>query len=297
MTLNATTIRSSSPVTPLHAAVEVGSVTLKVADLHRSIAFYTDLIGLTTLTHTEKAAILGAGTRPIVSLVEVANPQPQSRNATGLFHAAILFPDRHALAIKIMQLAAHHLAIGSGEHLVSEAFYLDDPDGNGLELYRDRPRSEWTWTGDRVQMATEAIDFDSFFGEVHENDPALADSHAPVGTKLGHIHLKVADIPQAGAFYHGVLGFEVVAQMSSALFVSAGGYHHHIGLNTWQSRGGQPTREPSVGLQEFSLRLPDQAERDRLLTQITVAGIAVDRTADDPVVRDPFQNRIRLTIS
>lgn len=286
----------TNPVPSLHPAVEVGTVTLKVADLPRSIAFYTERIGLVVLSQTDTTAMLGAGNRPILSLIVVTNPTLKPRNTTGLYHAAILFPDRHALAVKITQLAALRLPIGSGDHFVSEAFYLDDPDGNGLELYRDRPRAEWHWTGDSVQMATEPIDFENFFAEVDASDPALADPRAPAGTKLGHVHLKVANIAAAEAFYHGVLGFDVVAHLPSALFVSAGKYHHHLGFNIWELRNGRPAPADTVGLQEYSISLPDQAERDRLLAQIAAAGIAIDRSDADPVIADPFQNRIRLVI-
>lgn len=287
---------SSSLVAPLHPAVEVGTVTLKVADLQRSLAFYTQKIGLLPLEQKAASAILGAGGRPILLLEEVNGAQPQPANTTGLYHAAILFPDRRSLARKIAQLVALRISPGYADHLVSEAFYLSDPDGNGLELYRDRPRSEWGWVGNQVRMASDPIDFEDFFAEIKDEDVESASPAAPAGTKLGHMHLRAADIPEAEAFYHGVLGFDVTAKWQGALFLSAGGYHHHIGLNTWQSRGGLPPSEPSAGLREFSILLPDRAELERLVKQIQSAGLPVEQGLDTALVKDPFENRVRLVI-
>ncbi len=286
----------SSMVVPLHPSVEVGTVTLKVADLQRSLAFYTQTIGLQALNQDATSAVLGAGSRPILRLEEVAGAQPQPANTTGLYHAAILFPDRRSLARKIAQLVTKRISPGYADHLVSEAFYLSDPDGNGLELYRDRPRHEWMWTGKQVKMASDPIDFEDFFAEIKDENVESESPAAPAGTKLGHVHLRAADIPQAEAFYHGVLGFDVTASLHGALFLSAGGYHHHIGLNTWQSRGGRPPIEPSAGLREFSILLPDRAELERLVKQIQSAGLPVEQGLDTALVKDPFENRIRLVI-
>lgn len=282
---------------PIHPAAEVGTVTLKVADLPRSLTFYTELIGLRIFQQTGATATLGAGSRPILNLEEIPGARNQPVNTTGLYHAAILLPDRHSLAIKISQLQAIHYPLGFADHLVSEAFYLSDPDSNGLELYRDRPRSEWQWHNQSVQMATDPIDFFSFFGEVQKNDPALTNFALPAGTRLGHMHLRVADIAEAENFYHKVLGFDITARLPSALFVSAGGYHHHIGMNTWESRGGKPPLEPSAGLGEFSVSLPAQAELDHLVKQILASGVAVERSANSASILDPFQNRIRLVLA
>ena len=285
-------------VPALHPASEVGSVSLKVADLQGSVAFYTQTIGLWPLRQDEHSALLGSGSRSILRLEEVAGAQRPPANTTGLYHAAILFPDRHSLAVKVSQLSAIHYPLGYSDHLVSEAFYLSDPDGNGLELYRDRPRSQWKWVDGQVQMATDAIDFHDFFNEVQGEDPATASPTVPSGTKLGHMHLRVADIGEAEKFYHGVLGLDVTAQLPSALFLSAGGYHHHIGMNTWESRRGKPPVEPSAGLREFSLVLPDQVELERLVKQIEAAGVPlVEQEATSALVLDPCQNRIRLTLA
>lgn len=279
----------------IHPATEVGTVTLKVADLHRSLAFYNDVIGLQTFRQDQHNAVLGAGDRLIVLLEAVTGAGHQPVNTTGLYHAAILLPNRHALAVKIAQIAALNYRFGYADHLVSEAFYLSDPDGNGLELYRDRPRSEWTWANHHVQMVSDPIDFNSFFAEI-KGDEELINPLMPRGTKLGHMHLRVGNIAAAEAFYHGVLGFDITAQVPGALFLSAGGYHHHLGMNTWESRNGKPPIDPSVGLREFSIALPGKIELERLIRQIEAAAVTVEYGEDSAVVLDPWQNRIKLIL-
>ncbi len=287
----------------LHPATDIGTVTLKVADLQRSRQFYTEVIGLQAFQANDQTAILGAGRRPILTLEAIPSAHRQPANTTGLYHAAILLPDRHSLAVKIAQIAAIRDSAGEvkypfgySDHLVSEAFYLSDPDGNGLELYRDRPRSEWNWDGQQIRMASDPIDFDSFFAEIKDNDDALGNPAVPDGTKLGHMHLRVGNIPAGEQFYHGVLGFDVTARMPTALFLSAGGYHHHLGMNVWESRNGKPPVEPSVGLREFSIALPNVAELDRLTGQIEAAGVSVERTDDSAILYDPWQNRVKLIL-
>jgi catechol 2,3-dioxygenase len=280
----------------LHPQTEVGMVTLKVADLRRSLAFYGDQIGLRVLDRGADKVTLGAGSRPVVALEEIPGARPQPARTTGLYHSAILFPDRRSLGIKIAQLAAAGIPVGQGDHLVSEAFYLSDPDGNGLELYRDRPRSEWQWDGDTVRMATDSVDVEGMFAEIGDLDGAMTDKSAADGTKLGHMHLRVSDIALAEKFYVETLGFDVTARGPGALFVSAGGYHHHLGLNTWQSRGAPPAPEDSAGLREFSLVLPDTSEIERAAARMGTAGFVVERDQEGVLLRDPFENRIRLTV-
>jgi len=287
-------IQPSQIIEAIHPATDVGQVNLKVSNLHRSIDFYTNLIGLKVLQQGDGQAVLGAGSHPILALRELHNAPNPPESATGLYHAAILLPNRRSLAIKIAQLAATRIDLGYADHLVSEAFYLSDPDENGLELYRDRPRPEWRWDAGRVRMASDPIDFDNFFAEIKGVDMTAADTAVPEGTKLGHVHLRVADIDLAEQFYQGVLGFDVTAHLPGALFVSAGGYHHHIGMNTWQSRGGKPPSQPSTGLEEFSILLPERGELERLVNQVAAAGVPVERDADTALLSDPFQNRVRL---
>lgn len=277
-------------------AATVGMVTLKAADLSQLAEYYTQVIGLQPLAQDEGRWLLGAGERPILALEAAPGaPRPPAR-ATGLYHTAILFPSRRALAVKVTQLAGLGLRLGEADHLVSEAFYLSDPEGNGLELYHDRPAYEWTWQNGRVLMASEPIDWPSFLAEVAEDDPALGQLAAPEGTRLGHVHLKVSDLDLAERFYHQLLGFDITARLPGALFVSAGGYHHHIGMNTWESRGGPPAPESSRGLGEFSLWLPNPAEVERLARRAEAAGVPVEPQGQAAVLRDPFQNRVRLAV-
>jgi catechol 2,3-dioxygenase len=284
-------------VRPLHPATEVGTVILKVTNLSRSLDFYTRMIGLQVINQDKSTASLGAGNHIILKLVEIPGASIAPESATGLYHAAILFPDRRSLARKIAQIAATRYELGYADHLVSEAFYLSDPDENGLELYRDRPRSEWGWDGARVRMASDPINFEIFFSEIKGEDVIQASPAAPEGTKLGHMHLRVADIDRAEAFYHGVLGFDVTARLPGALFVSAGGYHPRICMNTWQSVGGMPAPQPATGLEEFSIVLPDSTELELLARQVEGRGTPLNRGSDSVSFLDPFQNRIRLSIS
>ncbi len=278
----------------LHPTTHIGAASLRVSDLSRSLDFYTRLVGLQPLVQTADSAVLGAAGRPVLSLSEVKGAPPQPAGTTGLYHVAILFPDRPSLARKIAQIAAINYPLGYADHLVSEAFYLSDPDGNGLELYRDRPRAEWRWEDGQVQMANAPIDFRSFYAEVSPDDPQLADPAVPEGTRVGHMHLRVADLPTAQAFYLEGLGFDLTCRYPGALFVSAGGYHHHLGLNIWESRSGPPAPETSAGLQSFSLVLPDQAELERVCRQVEAFGTPIEQAGEAVFLHDPFHNRIQL---
>jgi catechol 2,3-dioxygenase len=183
---------------------------------------------------------------------------------------------------------------GVGDHLVSEALYLSDPDGNGIEIYRDRPRSEWKWKDGRVQMAALPIDLRAMLDELaHDDHPGEG---LQPGTRIGHIHLQVADIAQAERFYCDALGFEVVARMPDALFISAGGYHHHIGMNTWESRNGPRPPEGSAGLRRFVIELPDAPALAEVQARLTVRGIPATSHGSGLLVRDPLDNTILLAI-
>lgn len=280
--------------TSIHPDTRIASAAFKVADLQRSLHFYTEIIGLAKISQVDHEVLIGAAGQPILRLVEVRDARRQPANTTGLYHAAILWPDRRSLAIKIAQLIDLRVRFGQSDHIVSEAFYLSDPDGNGLELYRDRPRSEWDWQGETIRMAVDPIDFNDFFTEIDQIDPVSSDPLAPGGTRLGHLHLRVADITKAEQFYHNLLGFDVTASMSGALFLSAGGYHHHLGMNTWESLNGKPPTEPSAGLLEFTIAVPLQSELERLLGVLSAAGIAFERQGSSALFYDPFLNQIRL---
>jgi len=288
---------TAAPITAaLHPATQMGRVALTVADLARSIAFYTDVLGFTALQATADAATLGVGGTPLLHLQEQPGATPTPANATGLYHFAILVPSRADLGRSLQHLAESGYPLGgSSDHLVSEALYLSDPDGNGIEIYRDRPRAEWPRKDGALQMATDPLDLRALLAA------AQADlrpwTGLPAGTRLGHMHLQVAAIPQARDFYHGVLGFDIVFdwERMGALFVSAGGYHHHLGLNTWQSRGGRPAPAGSAGLRHFTIQLPDATALAPVLARLDKAGVPYQQEADGVALADPWGNRILLT--
>lgn len=298
--MTTTTIRDlPSPSTvdvapPLPAGLRMGAVRLRVRDAARSVAFYTGTVGLTLLGRGEDGSVrLGVGGESLIELVEAADARPRPRGSTGLFHVAILVPDRPALAIVLRRLIAQGVRLGASDHLVSEALYLDDPDGNGIEIYRDRPARDWRWDGDTVEMATYQLDLRNLLADLPEKAPL--DAPMPEGTRVGHVHLQVGDLAAARRFYVEHLGFEVVTdRYPGALFVSAGRYHHHLGLNVWQSRGGGPAPANSVGLVDFEVRLPDAAAVEALRARLVAAGETVLPRADGFAVTDPWGTRLHI---
>jgi catechol 2,3-dioxygenase len=267
-----------------------------VADLDRSRRFYERTIGLRATERDDGTLSLGVSDDPaLIELRGDSSAARLNRRAPGLYHLAILMPARRDLAFALARLASTRWPLdGASDHLVSEALYLSDPDGNGIEIYRDRPRDEWPRSGDQLQMATLPLDLDDVVGELRAVSE-LQES-APPGTRIGHVHLQVADLRAAEDFYNGVLGFDVMVRgYPGALFVSAGGYHHHIGLNTWHSAGASPAPAGSLGLRSFTVELPDQNGLDAVLAQIEAAGVRHERRPDGFLVRDPFANAVLLT--
>ncbi|MBV8733260.1 MAG: VOC family protein [Solirubrobacterales bacterium] len=276
-------------------ATTMGTVCLTASDLDRSQTFYEQTLGLRASRPDDATVVLSAPGGPaLVELHGDPSARPLERRATGLFHMAVLVPSRVELARSLWRLAVRRWPLdGASDHLVSEALYLSDPDGNGIEIYRDRPRTEWPRDGDQLRMSTLALDLDSLLGELR--DATGLQASAPRGTRIGHVHLQVSDLAQAEAFYHGVLGFDVTVRgYPGALFVSAGGYHHHIGLNTWHSAGAAPSPAGAVGLRSFTIALPDQRELENVLARIEAAGIPVRPGPSGVLVRDPFANGVVL---
>lgn len=240
------------------ADTRLGPVTLAVADVDRALGFYRDLVGLRELARDGARVTLGAGVDAVLHLREEPGARPAPRRASGLFHTAILFPDRAALARIVKHITSRGYAFtGASDHLVSEAFYLDDPDGLGVELYHDRPRAEWTWRDGTIEMATLPLDVADLLGAADRDFDG-----APAGTRVGHVHLKVSDVKIAESFYRDTIGMDVTTHFAdSATFLAAGGYHHHIGANTWQSRGAAPAPAGHVGLREIVVIAPGAPAR------------------------------------
>lgn len=282
-------------MTKLHPETEMGAVQIRVSDLTRSIQFYERIVGLKVSSQSEGFAELSAdGGETLVVLRETpgAAPFPQ-RGYAGLYHYAILVPDRKTLGLVLRNLVEQRVPIGASDHLVSEALYLSDPDGNGIEIYRDRPRSEWdvSPTGE-VRMVTDPLDGQSVLNEA-EGAKWVG---MPKGTKMGHVHLHVGDLQKAQQFYCDILGLDVTTSMGgSALFVSAGGYHHHLGLNIWAGQGITVAPEGVAGLDYFTIQQPDAASMEQVQERIKQAGYTVNTKQDGSFETvDPFGITIRF---
>lgn len=273
---------------PVITSLTLGPVELTVSALDRSVAFYQQVLGLTLLSRDGTEATLGLPERPLVALQERPGALPVQPRSPGLYHLALLLPTRADLSRWVQHAARLGLRLGQADHLVSEAFYLSDPDGHGIEVYRDRPSSEWRWQGGEVEMAGDPIDLDSLLTEPGADVPFTS---LPDGTTLGHVHLRVADLAATEAFYAGVLGFDVVSRWPGALFVSVDGYHHHLGLNTWQSQGGALAPEGTSRLTRVTLTVKDISA---LHSRLTAAGARFIREGDRLEVTDPAGNHLRI---
>jgi catechol 2,3-dioxygenase len=278
------------------ADTTVGPVTLTVRDTERVASFYEQVLGLHTLDRRAATTALGVEEgRPLVELVHDPDAPPRPPGTTGLFHLALLVPSRLELARSLRRIAdAGWRLTGASDHLVSEALYLDDPEGNGIEIYRDRPRAEWRRDGDEITMATLPLDIDGLIGELGSNGDD-AEELAPA-TRIGHVHLNVADLDESERFYGGLLGFDVTARgYPGALFLSAGGYHHHIGLNIWAGAGAPPPAAGSSGLRAFAVVLPDRGELERVTALLEAGGAAVETRDGTASALDPSGNRLLLS--
>jgi len=281
----------------IHPETEIGVVHLKVSNLQRSIQYYGEVVGFNVLRREGNVAELAAqnGTEPLLVLKEIPDALVnERRRTTGLYHFAILVPDRKSLGLSLRNLVRRNVYFGQGDHLVSEALYLTDPDGNGIEIYADRPRETWNYNArGEVEMATEAVDVHGLL-ELAGGDEWTG---LPAGTKIGHIHLHVAHLDEARKFYCDVLGFGLMAHYgSAALFVSAGGYHHHIGLNTWAGVGAPPAPENSAGLDYFTVTFASEEALEQTLAGIREADVAAIERDGGWLVEDPSHNRLLLVV-
>ncbi|OCS86029.1 VOC family protein [Caryophanon latum] len=270
----------------------VQHVAIKVSNLTRSLDYYTNTIGLFIIEQNSTHASLGAknSTTPLLHLEEVKNASARPASSTGLYHFAILLRERKHLANIIRFFSNNNVRLGASDHDVSEALYLNDPDGNGIEIYVDRPEEQWTWQQDIVHMTTDPLNVQSIMQE----ESGVWDG-MPEGTVMGHVHLNVANIPASEKFYTEGLAFNVVTRYGpSALFVSTGGYHHHIGLNTWASNGGHPAPATSVGLSYVAFQLDDDAQQQHLVERLRAIGAAVELVDGGFNTVDPAGNALHF---
>ncbi|MFL5884487.1 MAG: VOC family protein [Thermoleophilaceae bacterium] len=274
----------------------IGTVRLVVADLDALAGFYQEAIGLREVEQSGDTVRLGVEPgAPLVELVGRPDAAPSPPRSTGLFHLAVLVPSRLELARALRRVAAAGWRFtGASDHLVSEALYLDDPEGNGIEIYHDRPREEWTYDNGELQMATIPLDLEGVVGELPDDDES--DAGMPPGTRMGHVHLKVSELPPAEEFYEHGLGFDVVVRSyPGALFVSAGGYHHHVGMNTWTSGGGSAPPAGSRGLDWYQVLLPSPEALAQESDRLEAEGARIEQYDGGVLATDPSGNRVLLS--
>ncbi|WP_104161349.1 VOC family protein [Arthrobacter sp. ZGTC212] len=284
----------------LPADLSMGTVMLKVGDMAKVSAYYRGALGLEIVAEADGGQYLGRGAVPVVHLAPAPGLRVAARGEAGLFHTAILLETQADLAATVAAAAQYDPAafVGSADHLVSEAFYFTDPEGNGIELYYDKPRETWNWddtaSGREVRMASLALSPQTYFRE-HLTEAAF-DGLRTAAAGVGHVHLQVGDTDTAAAFYVDTLGFERTAGFhGQALFVSAGGYHHHMAMNVWNSRGAGPRRD-TLGLGEVLISVPSADDVAGLADRLKVAGISSHHTGAELRFEDPWRNRLRVAV-
>ncbi len=290
----------------IHPKTMIGQVSLTVANLDNQIEFYTKAMGFKLHWRNGDNAGLGSGAKDLLLLTEQPNAK-KYRGVTGLYHVAYVFPNRRELAIAVARLFAIKYPNSPTDHIMTKTTYLDDLEGNGIELYCESPedgtwrfangkyesiRADGSWSDGR-----EALDLKELFSHLKEEDKL--DVPVPSEMHIGHIHLHVRDVDEAVEFYHGVIGFDIMgtAKAYQMGFVSAGGYHHHIGLNTWQGHGAPPPPPDAVGLRYFTVELPNQKAYDDVVARVDAAGIPSNQTEAGLLLHDPSQNGVILTVA
>ena len=290
----------------IHPTTLLGHVSLTVANLENQILFYQQALGFKLHWREGNKAGMGAGGADLLHLTKEPNLK-KYRGVTGLYHFAVLFPNRRELARAVTRLSVLKYRNYPTDHIMTKTTYLDDPEGNGLELYAESPE-DGAWSMADGQYVTrradgtlssgrEPLDVEAMMSHLTEGD--RLDTPAPAETRIGHVHLHVRDLDEAVAFYHGVLGFDVqgAARAFKMAFVSAGGYHHHIGLNTWQGEGAPVVPADALGVRHFSVVLPNKAELQRVAARVRESGLAIQESDVGLLVRDPSQNGVMLTTS
>jgi catechol 2,3-dioxygenase len=290
----------------IHPKTKIGAISLTVANLDNQLEFYQKALGFKLHWREGNKAGLGSGGADLLLLTEQPNLK-KYRGVTGLYHVAYLFPNRRELAIAVARLFALKYPNSPTDHIMTKTTYLDDLEGNGIELYAESPE-DGTWTMADGKFETyrkdgswsngrEALDLDELFSHITEKDKL--DVPVPPETRIGHVHLHVRNVDEAVNFYHGIIGFDImgVAKPFQMGFVSAGGYHHHIGLNTWQGEGAPPPPPDALGLRYFTIELPNQKVYDEVVARVDAAGIPSNQTEADLLLHDPSQNGIVLTVT
>jgi catechol 2,3-dioxygenase len=287
---------SRIPAAGTRAPIHIGAVGLIARDLERLTAYYRDMLGLTVLDHSGERALLGVGDVTLLELTQRPSALLDDPREAGLYHTAFLMPTRADLARWILHASQTRVAItGASDHDVSEAIYLDDPEGNGVEVYSDRPSDQWRRDGQTIFQKTEPLDIDAIIGEV---DPATATyASAPGGLRIGHIHLRVGDVAGAEDFYGGVLGLDVTRRRAGASFLSSGGYHHHVAVNTWHSEGARRRDSKRAGLAWFSIEVNGEPTLLGLRNRLGAANVAADLSPDGLAATDPWGTRIRFGVA
>jgi catechol 2,3-dioxygenase len=270
----------------LPAATRIGTTTIRVADARQSLAFYRDIIGLDVIEQRKDRITLGAGGKAFLFLEVRPGTRPRIEETTGLYHFAILVPDRASLGGVLVRIGQSRIHLGASDHLVSEALYIWDPDNNGVEVYADRPRESWIWENGFVKMATLPADVRDIatvgLAAGTEKKPV------PAGTRMGHMHLQVGDLAAAKRFYGELFGFAQTAGRGGALFLGAGGYHHHLGCNTWHSLNAPRPPTDTAGLEQFTVELPDAASLAAAKARFEAGGITTERADSGFRVHDPW---------
>lgn len=291
---------TSTPDRTLNPQTGMDAVTLRVGDLELMSSYYADALALAPLEERARGAevhrVLGRGNTPMVRLISTPGLPAVDPRQAGLFHTAFLFDDAPALAATVLRAAQDPRSrfTGSSDHLVSEAFYFTDPEGNGIELYVDRARDAWQYVNGELQMSTLYLDPNQYL-QTHLSDAAVAGVAEAAGT-VGHVHLQVGDIRTARAFYVDALGFETtVAGYPGALFASAGGYHHHVAMNTWNSGGAGP-RAASLGLGDVAITVPTRDDLDALAARLTHHRLAFADDGRRIVLSDPWETQVTVAL-
>ncbi|WHA40483.1 VOC family protein [Agrobacterium larrymoorei] len=271
----------------------VGQAHLVVRDLAQVSGFYQNIIGLSAIEKSASGEILGVNGVPLLTLTTSGNAAEAPRNAAGLFHTAFLMPSRADLAQWLAHVARNNIQLqGASDHLVSEAIYLSDPEGNGIEVYRDRQPDEWSYQTDgTVSMSTLRLDLQALY----DSAPQTPFQKAAEGTAIGHIHLQVGALPQADAFYQDVLGLKIMARYPGASFFGYGAYHHHVAANIWNSKGAQARSENMTGLSGYSLKFNEKETLDKALAALDRLEIATERQSDGVAVKDPWGIGLKLS--